>query len=83
MKKFFIYILECGDRNRTYYTGQTSRLSERILEHMAGNGGAYTRGRLPVRLCHAEQYDSRGDAMRRERQIKRMSRKQKEELVKT
>ena len=78
-QKFFVYILECGDG--MYYTGQTSRLPERILEHMHGNGGRYTRGRLPVRLCLVEQYESRGDAMRRERQIKKMTRRQKKELI--
>lgn len=76
---YYVYILECGDGS--YYTGQTARLSERVLEHMRGDGGRYTRGRLPVRLCHAERYDSRGDAMRRERRIKKMTRKQKEELI--
>ncbi len=79
MNKFFVYILEC--RGGTYYTGQTSRLSERILEHMKGKGGRYTRGRLPAKLCYAEECSTRGDAMRRERQIKKMSRKQKEELI--
>ncbi len=78
-QKFYVYILECGDG--TYYTGQTSRLAERTLEHMRGNGGRYTRGRLPARLCYTERYESRGDAMRRERKIKKMSRKQKEELI--
>ena len=78
-REFFTYILECGDG--TLYTGQTAYLSKRILEHMAGKGGRYTRGRLPVKLCHAERHKTRGDAIRREQQIKKMSRKQKEELI--
>ncbi len=81
MKKFFVYILECSDKNRTLYTGQTARLTERILEHMRGDGGRYTRGRLPVVLVHAETYPTRGEAMKRERQIKKMTRKQKERLI--
>ena len=78
-QKFFTYILECDDG--TFYTGQTSRLAGRVLEHMCGGGARYTKGRLPVRLCYTEQCDSRGDAMRRERQIKKMSREQKKELI--
>lgn len=81
MKKFFVYILVCSDKNRTLYTGQTARLAERVLEHMRGDGGRYTRGRLPVVLVHAEEYPTRGDAMRRERQIKKMTKKQKEGLI--
>ena len=77
---FWVYILEC--RGGTYYCGQTSRLPERILEHMAGKGAKYTRGkRMPCKLCYAKDYPTRGEAMKRERQIKRMSRKQKEELI--
>jgi len=77
--KFFVYILECGDG--TFYTGQTSRLPERVLEHMQGRGGRYTRGRLPVALVYAEECPTRADAMRRERQIKKMNREQKTELI--
>lgn len=80
--KYWVYILKCGS-NETFYTGQTSRLSERILEHMQGKGARYTRGRLPVALVYAEEQPTRGDAMRRENQIKKMSRKQKIELIKT
>lgn len=80
MKKFFVYILECL-RDGTFYTGQTSRLAERTLEHMKGEGARYTRGRLPVALVHVEIFPTRGEAMKREQQIKRMSRKQKEELI--
>lgn len=83
---YYVYILEClgttlKSGGHPYYTGQTSRLPSRVLEHIHGNGGRYTRGRLPVRLCLVEQYESRGDAMRREHQIKKLSRKQKEELL--
>jgi len=80
MKKFFVYILECA--GGTFYTGQTSRLPERIIDHMRGEGARYTRGRLPVVLVHAEEYPTRGEVMKRENQIKRMSRKQKKELIK-
>lgn len=80
MSKFYVYILQCR-KDWTYYTGQTSRLVERIVEHMQGKGARYTKGRLPVALVHVEILPTRGDAMRRELQIKRMSRKQKEELI--
>lgn len=77
--QYYTYILLC--RGNVLYTGQTSNLNKRLLEHSSGMGGRYTRGRLPVKLCYTEQYESRGAAMRREQQIKKMSRKKKEELL--
>ena len=76
---FWVYILEC--RDGSFYTGQTSRLSQRILEHIKGQGSRYTRGRKPCRLCYTEQYKTRGDAMRRELEIKKLSHKQKYNLI--
>lgn len=81
LRKFFVYILRCTDKSNSLYTGQTGRLSERIFEHMQGKGARYTRGRLPVVLVYAERQPTRGDAMRRENKIKKMSRKQKIELI--
>ena len=68
----FMYILECSDR--TTYVGSTWDLEKRFWEHQWGEGSAYTRCRLPVRLLYAEQYDRIEDAFRREKQVQRWSR---------
>jgi len=76
----YIYILECNDE--TYYTGYTNDLQKRVLTHNKGKGAKYTRCRLPVRLIYFEEHGSKIDGMKREYQIKRMTRKQKEKLIK-
>jgi predicted GIY-YIG superfamily endonuclease len=70
-----VYILLCGDG--TLYTGVTNDLDRRLAAHASGRGARYTRGRGPFRVVVVEEAASRGDALRRELAIKRMSRRQK------
>ncbi len=75
----YTYILECSDGS--FYTGWTNDIRKRVASHSAGKGGKYTRAHLPVRLVYLEMHESRQEAMQREVQIKKLSRKQKEELI--
>lgn len=75
----YTYIVKC--RDNTYYTGWTKDLDRRMKAHNRGNGAKYTRSRRPVRLVYYEAYRTKEEAMRREREIKRMSRKEKEKLI--
>ncbi len=75
----YVYIVRCSDD--TLYTGYTVDIEKRIDSHNKGNGAKYTRGRLPVKLCFFEEYDTKSDAMSREYKIKRLSRKKKLELI--
>ena len=78
---YFVYILECSDR--TYYTGSTNDVAKRVRAHNAGKTGAkYTRGRLPVRLVYVEKCANKSDALKREALIKRMTRTEKQGLIK-
>ena len=70
-----VYMLRCCDG--TLYTGVTTDLERRLAAHTSGRGARYTRGRGPFRLVLVEDLGSRGDALRRELAIKRMSRRQK------
>ncbi|MCI9416825.1 MAG: GIY-YIG nuclease family protein [Eubacterium sp.] len=76
----YTYIVECSDG--TFYTGWTNDIKRRILVHNAKKGAKYTRSRTPVKLVYLEKSDTREQAMRREAQIKRLSRHQKEQLIK-
>ena len=76
---YFIYLVECSDRS--YYCGYTNDLNKRIETHNKGNGGKYTKRRLPVELIYSEEFETRSEAMKRECAIKKFSRRQKEELV--
>lgn len=75
----YTYILKC--RDGTYYTGWTNNLDQRIKTHNQGKGAKYTRARRPVELAYYEVFSTKEEAMRREAQIKRMARKEKEKLV--
>lgn len=78
-KQNVTYMLRCSDG--TLYTGWTNNLDKRLREHNAGQGAKYTRGRRPVTLVYAEMWDTKQEAMRREVQIKKLTRKEKEKLV--
>ncbi len=72
---YYVYILRCSDG--TLYTGIAADLGTRIRLHNEGRGAKYTRSRLPAMLLYFETAAGRGDALRREAQIKRLSRKEK------
>ncbi len=65
---FWIYILECADKS--YYTGHTDNLEKRLYEHETGTLACYTHDRRPVKLVFSEQFETRLDALERERQVK-------------
>ena len=76
----YTYMLKCKDGS--LYTGWTTDLDKRVACHNAGKGAKYTRARRPVELVYFEQFQTREEAMRRECEIKKLTRKQKEELIK-
>lgn len=76
----YTYILECKDD--TFYTGWTNNLEKRIKDHNDGKGAKYTKARRPVKLVYYETYETKQEAMRREYEIKQLSRKDKIELIK-
>lgn len=73
------YILRCSDG--TLYTGWTNNMEKRLEAHNAGQAAKYTRGRTPVELVYLEIHETKQEAMRREVQIKRLTRKEKEDLI--
>lgn len=76
---WFVYIVRCADN--TLYTGCTNDLEHRLLAHNSDKGAQYTKGRGPVELVYTEAVSSRSEAQAREYQMKRLSRKQKLQLV--
>lgn len=75
----YTYIVECSDGS--YYTGWTNDLIKRIEKHNSGTGAKYTKGRRPVTLKYYEEFASKQEAMRREYEIKKLLRKDKEKLI--
>jgi putative endonuclease len=77
---YLVYILECADGS--LYTGITNDLEKRLIAHNSGkNGARYTRGRRPVRLVYSEGCKDRGDALKREAVLKKLSRAEKLRLI--
>jgi putative endonuclease len=66
------YLLECADG--TLYTGISNDLSRRLGQHARGVASKYTRARLPVRLRWSERQRDRSAALKREAQIKGLTR---------
>ena len=76
---WFVYILRCADDS--LYTGITTDLNRRFEQHNAGTASRYTRSRLPVTMVYHEIQADRSMALKRELEIKAMSRKAKEMLI--
>ncbi len=75
----YTYMVQCADGS--LYCGWTNRLTERVAAHNSGKGAKYTRSRRPVELVYYEEFETREEAMRREAEIKRMSRAEKLSLT--
>ncbi len=71
---YYVYIIETEDG--TYYTGQTNDLSRRFEEHLSGStkSASYFKIHKPRYVVYVEECETRGDALRRERKIKRSPR---------
>ena len=76
---WFVYMLRCGDGS--LYTGYTDNVARRLAVHQSGKGAKYTRSRPPVTLAYQEELPDKSSAMRREAAIKRLTRRQKLELI--
>ena len=76
---FYVYILLCN--NGSFYTGYTKDIKTRTKQHETGKGARYTKAHKPQKLAYVEEHENRGVAMKREREIKKLSHQQKQSLV--
>ena len=74
----YTYMVRC--RDDSLYTGWTNHLEKRVEDHNSGRGAKYTKSRRPVELVYYEQFETKEEAMRREWEIKQMTREEKKEL---
>jgi putative endonuclease len=79
---YYVYVLR-SEKDGSFYIGHTFDLEERIQRHNDGKS-SYTRAKAPWKLIYQEVFTTRSEAMKREREIKRMkSREYIERLVRT
>lgn len=81
MASWHVYIVKCADE--TLYTGVTTDLKRRLLEHNTGcaKSSKYTRRRLPVELVYSEKFKEKSPAFKREAEIKKFTRREKLKLI--
>ena len=78
---YYLYLLRCSDNS--LYCGQTKDLQRRINEHNGDNSKSkYTRSRRPVELVYFKKYKTINETLKREFEIKKMSKAKKEMLAK-
>ena len=76
----WVYIL-ANRKNGALYTGVTSDIAARMVQHRAGNGSAFCRQHGITRLVYLESYDDIEDAIAREKAIKKWRRAWKIEAI--
>ena len=79
MQKWYVYMVRCADS--TLYTGIAKDVERRVVQHNAGQGAKYTRGRGPVVLVYREAAKDRPAALRREHEIKQLRLTAKRTLI--
>lgn len=78
-RDWYLYILRCGDGS--LYTGISTDVHRRLDAHIAGKGAKYTRGRGPLTLVYMERCGSHSEALKRELDIKALTKEEKERLI--
>ena len=76
---WYIYIIECADGS--LYTGITTDVNRRLLQHNSGKGAKYTKVRRPVKLRALFEAQNRSEACKEEYRIKQLSRIEKLKLL--
>ena len=76
---FYVYVLLCEDGR--YYTGNTKDIDARFKAHMKGTGSFYFKLHTPKTIVYTEEFATRREAIKREREIKKLSHDEKEKLV--
>lgn len=78
---WFVYIILCSDDS--LYTGITTDVVKRFEKHANQQGAKYFRGRQPKQLLYVETNHNRSSASQREFLIKKLSRTEKWQLIKS
>jgi putative endonuclease len=78
---FYVYILRTS--SNTLYVGQTNNLEKRIKEHRAKTvkSSKYIRSFPSFKLVYSEAFITRSEAMKREYELKQLTKAQKENLI--
>ncbi len=81
MSDWHLYLIRCRDGG--LYTGITVDVARRFDQHKNGTGAKFLRGRKPLTLVFQKKIGSRSLATAVEIKIKKLSKVQKEELIRS
>jgi putative endonuclease len=76
---FYVYIM--SSLSKTLYTGVTNDLERRVCEHKKATPASFTARYNVNRLAYFEQFGEVNEAIAREKEIKKMTRRQKIKLI--
>ena len=77
---YYLYLALC--ENNSIYTGVTNNLNRRLTEHRTRSGGWHTKLYPAIKFLHTEKFQTKQEAIRREKQLKGWTRAKKEALIK-
>ncbi len=77
---YHFYLARCS--NNSLYAGYCANLEDREAKHNNGTGAKYTRAHGPVKIVYSESFETRSEAMKREAEIKKWKKEEKERLIK-
>jgi len=76
---YHVYVLLC--EYGSSYTGYANDIDLRLRQHMKGTGARFIRLHRPKRLVYTEEFHIIREAMKREREIKRLSHEEKKRFT--
>jgi putative endonuclease len=79
--KHYTYLLLC--ENNKLYCGYTNDPDRRFQAHLSGKASKFTRANKPIKMVYLREFDTKSEALREECRIKKLSKAQKEELIKS
>lgn len=79
--RWSVYVVRC--RDGSLYTGISLDVTRRLVQHEAGQGSRYLRGRAPLSLVDECVVGDRASASRAEYAFKQLTKASKERLLAT
>lgn len=80
-EKHYTYLLLC--ENNKLYCGYTNDPDRRFQAHLSGKASKFTRANKPIQMVYVKEFETKSEAMREECRIKKLTKPQKEELIKS
>lgn len=77
--EWFLYMIRC--KGGFLYTGISTDVTRRFVQHQAGKGAKYLRGKAPLELVFQKPVGSHSDALKLEAKVKKWCKKDKEKVI--